>query len=523
MDFELDIGELTNTIREYENVIKDLEEQKENINKVIKELTDLGWSGEAKDKFIEIHIKKQEFYTKLIEDIKYEKNALENEEKPRAIQLKKRCEDFENCIKRSAGGAALTNDDTGIISLQYGGQFPINNNVSECTDNYYRQMNSKFVEILNLANSLSFTTFPIAGDVINLQSSLRDQTTSLTEFDNSFNAYCNGVQDMEENTCSVFSKISGMTEGISQIRGMSIISESGQVDKNKVMQLMLKNPAYLTKEEKEILEYAKIVLGEDEYKKIKETVFTYKEAEKYIKCDILGFNVGLKTYSSKEISNLPSQITYGKGGYIYTYVLTENSPPTFNGVELPNDDIITKDGQVISTKTYGYKLVYTNEPKISTGIVFVSPTEGVSNPYGLTSKDIPSVRNGEFNKFFNSLTSEELDEMWKEPELRQTIEDKLRQPGGLHEWHLVSRTPQFKNWNVTAEQIKELRTLTKDVKFVNPKGIHGGRGSTTAHNELLKIIDNSPDYDTFIRRLNNWANYRLDGGIESLPKGLQLK
>ncbi|AWI07704.1 hypothetical protein B9W14_02845 [Clostridium drakei] len=177
----------------------------------------------------------------------------------------------------------------------------------------------------------------------------------------------------------------------------------------------------------------------------------------------------------------------------------------------------------MSTKTYGYKLVYTNEPKISTGIVFVSPTEGVSNPYGLTSKDIPSVRNGEFNKFFNSLTSEELDEMWKEPELRQTIEDKLRQPGGLHEWHLVSRTPQFKNWNVTAEQIKELRTLTKDVKFVNPKGIHGGRGSTTAHNELLKIIDNSPDYDTFIRRLNNWANYRLDGGIESLPKGLQLK
>ncbi|MDU1350953.1 MAG: hypothetical protein E6942_16865, partial [Clostridium argentinense] len=152
-----------------------------------------------------------------------------------------------------------------------------------------------------------------------------------------------------------------------------------------------------------------------------------------------------------------------------------------------------------------------------------SAIEGVSNPYGLTSKDIPSVRNGEFNKFFNSLTSEELDAIWKDPKLRQTIEDRLRQPGGLHEWHLVSRTPQFKNWNVTAEQIKDLRSLTTDVKFVNPKGVHGGRGSTTAHNELLKIIDSSTDYDTFIRRLNNWANYRLDGGIDSLPKGLQLK
>ncbi|AKA70520.1 hypothetical protein [Clostridium scatologenes] len=106
-------------------------------------------------------------------------------------------------------------------------------------------------------------------------------------------------------------------------------------------------------------------MGEDEYKKIKETVFTYKEAEKYIKCDILGFNVGLKTYSSKEIYNLPKQITYEKGGYIYTYVLTENSPPTFNGVELPNDDIITKDGQVISTKTYGYKLAYTRTEDIN--------------------------------------------------------------------------------------------------------------------------------------------------------------
>ncbi|UZQ52375.1 WXG100 family type VII secretion target [Clostridium kluyveri] len=85
MDFKLDIGELTNTINEYENIIKTLEEEKENINKTIAELTEAGWSGEAKDKFMEKHIKNQEFYTNLIEDIKYVKNALENEEKPRAV------------------------------------------------------------------------------------------------------------------------------------------------------------------------------------------------------------------------------------------------------------------------------------------------------------------------------------------------------------------------------------------------------------------------------------------------------
>lgn len=58
---------------------------------------------------------------------------------------------------------------------------------------------------------------------------------------------------------------------------------------------------------------------------------------------------------------MPKQITYEKDGYIYTYDLIECPSSTFNEVELPNDDIITKDGQVISNKLYGYKLVYTNE------------------------------------------------------------------------------------------------------------------------------------------------------------------
>lgn len=27
----------------------------------------------------------------------------------------------------------------------------------------------------------------------------------------------------------------------------------------------------------------------------------------------------------------------------------------------------------------------------------------------------------------------------------------------------------------------------------------------------------------FLGRLNNWANYRFKGGVESLPEGLQIK
>ena len=135
---------------------------------------------------------------------------------------------------------------------------------------------------------------------------------------------------------------------------------------------------------------------------------------------------------------------------------------------------------------------------------------------------IPTVKNGKFNKWFNSLTIDELDELWDNNATRKAIERRLRSPGKLHEWLMVARTPQFKYWGITAEQIKDLRTATKNVKFVNPVGRHGGGGSKIAHDEILEIIDSSINYDMFVRRLNNWANYRLKGGTASLPKKLRI-
>lgn len=86
---------------------------------------------------------------------------------------------------------------------------------------------------------------------------------------------------------------------------------------------------------------------------------------------------------------------------------------------------------------------------------------------------------------------------------------------------MVSRADVFKSWKVTSQQISEMRTLISETKFVNPNGKHGGKGSTKAHNELLGIIDSSTNYEMFKRRLQNWANYRLDGGVDSLPSGLK--
>ncbi|THE09672.1 hypothetical protein E1I69_21555 [Bacillus timonensis] len=135
--------------------------------------------------------------------------------------------------------------------------------------------------------------------------------------------------------------------------------------------------------------------------------------------------------------------------------------------------------------------------------------------------NIPSVRNNEFNEWFDNLPAKEFEEMWNDPKLRIKIEDRIRQPGGYHEWHLVARTPKFKQWGISMDDIKEMRSLTKDVEFVNPPGRHGSRGSTKAHNEILKIIDNASDYESFVKGLNEWSKNRMKNGIMDLPEGLR--
>jgi hypothetical protein len=135
--------------------------------------------------------------------------------------------------------------------------------------------------------------------------------------------------------------------------------------------------------------------------------------------------------------------------------------------------------------------------------------------------EVPSLRDGAFSRWFNELTHAELQQVWNNPTLRATVEARLRAPGGMHEWLMVSRAPTFKQWGITAEQIAAMRTPTSQVRFTNPPGVHGGPGSTAAHNEILQIIDSSPNFATFRQRLQQWANNRLEGGANALPAGLR--
>jgi len=174
--------------------------------------------------------------------------------------------------------------------------------------------------------------------------------------------------------------------------------------------------------------------------------------------------------------------------------------------------VIGGESEALGGKTF--KMVKTKDGKFGIRRKTVSQD-------GIEQIEIPSLADGAFKEWFDNLTPDEFDEIWKVKALRDKIESRLRHPGGLHEWCMVSRTNVFKRWNVSFDQIKAYRTPIEKVKFVNKDGYHGGPGSTAAHNEILQIIDKSLSFDDFKRQLSNWANYRLEGGVEALPKELQ--
>ena len=132
---------------------------------------------------------------------------------------------------------------------------------------------------------------------------------------------------------------------------------------------------------------------------------------------------------------------------------------------------------------------------------------------------VPGVRGGEFASWFNGLSKAEMDVLWTNRTLKATVEARLRHPGGFHEWLPVSKAPKFREWGIKVEQIWELRTLTKDVQFINPR--RGHPGSTREHNEIFALIDRANNFDEFKSLLQNWAETRIENGVAALPVGLR--
>jgi hypothetical protein len=124
--------------------------------------------------------------------------------------------------------------------------------------------------------------------------------------------------------------------------------------------------------------------------------------------------------------------------------------------------------------------------------------------------EVPAINNN-FASWFDKLSVEQVNKLWTNTELQKAIKNRLRYPGGLHEWCMVCRAPTFKEWGVTVDEIHAFRTKTKDLVWIHPDdgkpGGHdnsapgGKHGSTKFHNELKSIIDNSSSLTEFNTKL----------------------
>ncbi|MFV0379205.1 MAG: hypothetical protein ACK5KQ_00040 [Anaerorhabdus sp.] len=147
--------------------------------------------------------------------------------------------------------------------------------------------------------------------------------------------------------------------------------------------------------------------------------------------------------------------------------------------------------------------------------------QGSAPKIDLETYEISGTTDETFNKWFDEISYEKFKQVWADKDLRKIIESRIRYPYGKHEWLMVGRADKFKEWGISMDDVKSLTSPTSTLKFANPWGIHGGFGSTTAHNEILGLIDSATSYDEYIYMLNEWAMDRLLNGILDLPEGLR--
>lgn len=209
------------------------------------------------------------------ENIKYLKDILENEEKPRAVELKKRSEDFVNKVSRNGGGfGAVTSDDEGTISLLYSGVDKINNIIDNCTDNYYNRMQKQYDSVDELLEQLCYTSFGIGCDIDECHAAVQEQTHNLIDFRDSLGAYNQGVIEMEDNLVSKLSFIQESTNISFKTDYDSGVSEDAEIMLIYISSLLTKRIDELSEDEKEFLDNVEGMLGVEDYNKLKEIIWS---------------------------------------------------------------------------------------------------------------------------------------------------------------------------------------------------------------------------------------------------------
>lgn len=144
---------------------------------------------------------------------------------------------------------------------------------------------------------------------------------------------------------------------------------------------------------------------------------------------------------------------------------------------------------------------------------------------------VPSYSSGEFNSWWNDLSPEELDMLWKDRAIRNKIKAEVRSPGGLHEWLMTSMGPKLKELGFTMDEIKAMTTPTKEaagpIPGTNERWRHTtdegktGEGAGRMHNALKKAIEDATDRNDLLSRLEEFSYGWLDDGPNSFPAPLR--
>lgn len=271
-------------------------------------------------------------------------------------------------------------------------------------------------------------------------------------------------------------------------------------------------------------------------------IYTPEKAEQYIfsQIDVFGkkFKMGNKIYFSNEISDLPEEISYESNGYTYNYALQEVPINVPFGEPIYGDDIVTNDGQVISTKQYGYVLTDTDQPQVLGGTVFVSPTEGMH---------ISEVEAGQVNKaeqFTNGISNTEDDfvgklrgedvtlEGVKPTEIEYVKRDSEQLQTLRNEFNTSKRREFLQNLSNETQYLKDSGFTEKDILKLQDGRLPDGwqvhhklplDDSGTNSFDNLVLIKNEPFHKVITNYQNSFAKKLTSGETQvvnwPIPEG----
>ena len=143
----------------------------------------------------------------------------------------------------------------------------------------------------------------------------------------------------------------------------------------------------------------------------------------------------------------------------------------------------------------------------------------LTNVFEIPTNDTEVGTLGNFEKFFNKLSAEQLNTLYKNTTIKKelTNSSRLRHGGGDHEWFMVAYANKAKEWKLDYKHIVGAVNKTLELEFINiadPKnpgskisGSHtNSRAGNYAHKELENMIKTSSSWEEYKAKLLPWAD-----------------